>query len=50
MENDKQKVKKAKATAKKEDEPVGADNNAPTAQVLVGVYKPLPKFRGCRNC
>ncbi len=50
MEKDKPKVKKAKTTAPKEDKPVDVDNNAKTAQVPFGVYKPLPNFRGCRNC
>lgn len=55
MAKDKQqKVNRAKQDAKKEQNAPETQNAAakemPAKVTMIGEYKPLPKFKGCRNC
>lgn len=54
MAKNKQKVTRAKQDAKNEKNAPEAQNAAakavPAQVTMIGGYKPLPTFKGCRNC
>lgn len=55
MAKDKQKVNRAKQDAKNEQQNApqpqnAAEKAAPAQTTMIGGYKPLPQFKGCRNC